>query len=166
MSTILKPVYAASAALTLTLNSLASDTNLLAGRSSLVIDNTANLYDDLLITGILKTGTSPTVNTSGMVYAWGVLDDTPTYPDTVTGSDANTTLTSANVQNASAFKLAAAITFDATSNRSYPFAFSMAALFGGNLPRKSGIYVVQNSAAALNASGNIVSVLPMQYQNA
>lgn len=163
--TTLKPLYGASAGLTLTLASLASDTNLLAGRSSAVVDNTSNLSDDELITGIIKTGTTPTVSTSVLVYVWGVLDDTPTYPDTVTGSDANTTLTSANVQNAGAFKLGASITVDATTGRTYPFSFSLAALFGGNMPRKWGIYVVHNTAAALNASGSGVSRCPMQYQN-
>lgn len=165
MTTVLKPSYGASAALTLTLNSLASDTNLLAGRSSTVVDNTSNLSDDELVTGVLKTGTSPTASTTILVYAWGILDDTPTYPDTVTGSDANTTLTSANVQSAGALKLAAAITVDSTSNRTYPFAFSLAALFGGNMPRKWGIYVVHNTVAALNSANNVVSRLPLQYQN-
>lgn len=163
--TTLKPLYGASAGLTLTLNSLASDTNLLAGRSSTVVDNTSNLSDDELITGIIKTGTTPTVSTTVQIYVWGVLDDTPTYPDTVTGTDANTTLTSSNVQNAGAFKLGQSITVDATSNRTYPFSFSVAALFGGNMPRKWGVYVVQNTAAALNASGNVISRLPLQYQN-
>lgn len=165
MTTILKPSYGASAALTLTLNSLASDTNLLAGRSSTVVDNTSNLSVDELITGVIKTGTSPTVSTSVLVYVWSILDDTPTYPDTVTGSDANTTLTSTNVQNSGAFKLGAAITVDATSNRNYPFSFSLASLFGGNAPKKYGVYVVQNTAAALNAAGNTVSRIPLQYQN-
>jgi hypothetical protein len=165
MATTLKPIYGASAALTITLNALASDTNLLAGRSSSVVDNTSNLSVDELITGVIKTGTTPTVSTNVLIYAWGILDDTPTYPDTVTGSDANTTLTSANVQQSGAFKLAAVITVDATTGRTYPFSFSLAALFGGNMPKKWGVYVVHNNVAALNAAGNVVSHIPLQYQN-
>ncbi len=165
MTTILKPSYGASSALTLTLNSLASDTNLLAGRSSTVVDNTSNLSDDELVTGVIAAGTSPTAGTQILVYAWSILDDTPTYPDTVTGSDANTTLTSANVQAAGAFKLAAVITVDATTNRNYPFSFSLAALFGGNMPKKWGIYVVHNTGVALKSSGHAVSRIPLQYQN-
>lgn len=165
MTTVLKPSYVASAALTITLNSLASDTNLLAGRSSVVVDNTSNPNVDELITGIIKTGTSPTVGTTVLIYAWSILDDTPTYPDTIAGTDANKTLTSANVQNAGAFKLAQLITVDATSNQTYPFAFSLASLFGGNMPKKWGLFVVQNTGAALNAAGNVVSRIPLQYQN-
>jgi hypothetical protein len=165
MATTLKPLYGSAAALTLTLNSLATDTNLLAGRSSTVVDNTSGLSVDELITGVISLGTSPTVSTTVLVYAWSILDDTPTYPDTVTGSDANTTLTSANVQNAGAFKLGAAITVDATTNRNYPFSFSLAALFGGNMPKKWGIYVVHNTGVALHSTGNVVSHIPLQYQN-
>lgn len=166
MTTTLKPLYGASAALTLTLNALASDASLLAGRSSTVVDNTSGLSVDELITGTIKTGTTPTVSTNVFIYAWGILDDTPTYPDTVTGSDANTSLTSTNVLNSGAFKLGATITVDATVGRVYPFSFSLSALFGGHMPKKWGVYVVQNTGAALNAAGNVVSHIPLQYQNA
>lgn len=165
MTTTLKPVYSASSALTLTLNSLASDTNLLAGRSSTAVDNSSNQSVDELITGAIAAGTSPTAGGIIQVWAWGILDDTPTYPDTVTGSDANTTLTSANVQGAGAFKLATTITVDSTTNRVYPFSFSLAALFGGNMPKKWGIYVVHNTGVALKSSGHTVSRIPLQYQN-
>lgn len=165
MATTLKPLYGASAALSITLASLASDTNLLAGRSSAVVDNTANLSVDELITGVIKTGTTPTVSTQVYVYVWAILDDVPTYPDTISGSDANISITSANVLNAGAFKLAASITVDATTGRNYPFSFSLAALFGGAAPKKYGVWVVQNTAAALNASGSTISRIPTQYQN-
>lgn len=165
MATTLKPLFGSSAALTLTLNSLASDTNLLAGRSSTVVDNTSNLSVDELITGVIKTGTTPTVSTNIFIFAWSILDDTPTYPDTVTGSDANTTLTSANVKNSGAFKVLGVITIDNTTGRNYPFCYSLAAAFGGYIPKKWGIYVVHNTAVALSASGNTVSRIPLQYQN-
>jgi hypothetical protein len=165
MATTLKPLYGASAALTLTLNSLATSSGLVAGRSSTVVDNTSNLSVDELITGVISTGTNPTVSTNVEVWAWSILDDTPTYPDTVTGSDANTTLTSLNVKNAGLFKLGALITIDATTNRNYTFAFSLAQLFGGHMPKKWGIFVVHNTAVNLNSSGNTVSRIPLQYQN-
>lgn len=164
MTTTLKPVYGASATLTLGLNSLASDTNLLAGRSSTVVDNTSNLSVDELITGAIKTGTTPTVSTQIYVYAWSILDDAPTYPDTVTGSDANATITSANVLASGAFRLGATINVDATTGRVYPFVFSLFALFG-YMPKKWGIYVVHNTAVALNAAAGAVSHIPIQYQS-
>ena len=167
MATTLKPLYGSSAALTVTaLNSLASDTNLVEGWSSAVIDNSSNLSDSETISYVIKTGTSPTVSTNVYVYIWSILDDTPTYPDTIDGTQGAKTLTSANVRDSGAFKLGAVITVDATSNRLYYGAVNVAALFGGHMPKKYGVFIVQNTAAALNASGNVVSRCDVtQYQN-
>jgi len=165
MTTVLKALHGNSAALTLTINGLASDTNLLAGRSSAVVDNTTNLSDDELITYVIKTGTSPTAGTSVLIYVWCQLDDTPTYPDAVTGSDANVTITSSNVLAAGAFILAKGLSIDATSNRVYSGYFSLKAQFQDYMPKKWGIFVVHNTAVALNAAGNTISRIPLQYQN-
>ena len=166
MSTTVKPLYAASSALTVTnLQTLASDTNLLAGWMSAVQDNTTNLYDDWKITGTLLAGTTPTVSTTIEVWLWEILDDTPTYPDTITGSEGTVTLTSINVKNAGAFKQIAAITIDATSNRSYPFTAYVSQFFGGNPPKKWGVFIVHNTAVALKSSGQVISITPIQYQN-
>jgi len=166
MTTVLKANPGASAALTTTnLQSLASDTNLLAGWSSAVIDNTSNLSVDEQVTGAIVTGTSPTISTSVLVYAWSVLDDTPTYPDTISGSEGTKTITSANVLNSGAFKLLGVITVDATTNRSYPFAFNIAQAFGGTMPKKWGLFVAHNTGVALKSSGQVVTRIPHQYQN-
>jgi hypothetical protein len=163
--TIAKPSYAASAALTSTaLQSLASDTNLLAGWSSAVIDNTANLSDDDLMSVVLKAGTAPTANTVAEIWAWAILDDTPTYPDAINGSQGAKTLTSSNVKSA-ALKLLGVITFDATTNRLYYFSASVAQAFGGMMPKKYGFFIVHNSAVALASSGNVVTSNPIQLQN-
>jgi hypothetical protein len=153
MSTTLTPTYGSTAALTVTsLASLASDTNLLAGWSSAVIANGTNLAVSEKITGLIKTGTSPTVSTNVFVYLWAALDDTPTYPDTITGSEGAKTITSANVRDSGAFKLANVITVDSTSNRIYPFVVDVAQLFGGHMPKNYGVFIVQNTGAALNAT--------------
>ena len=166
MTTVLKANPGSSAALTVTaLASLASDTNLLAGWSSAVIDNTSNLSVDEQIAGTILTGTSPTVSTSILIYAWSILDDTPTYPDTIDGTQGAKTLTSANVLNSGAFKLLGVITIDATTNRSYPFAFNIAQAFGGTMPKKWGAFIVHNTGVALKSSGQVVSRIPHQYQN-
>lgn len=158
MATILKPSYGASAALTITaLLALASDTNLLAGWSSAVIDNTSNLSVTEKITGLIKTGTTPTVSTNIFVYVWSALDDTPTYPDVITGVQGTKTITSTNVLNSGAFKLADTITVDATTGRVYPFSFDVAALFGGHMPKKYGVFIVQNTGAALDATTQVIS---------
>lgn len=167
MTTTLKPSYGSAVALTFTsLASLANDsTNLLAGASSAVVDNTSNLSVDELVTGVIKMGTSPTAGNTIEVRAWSILDDTPTYPDTITGSDAAITLTSANTKNAGAIKLGAIIPVDATTSRLYAFSFSLAQLFGGFVPKKWGIWIVNGSGATLASSGSVVSHTPIQYQN-
>ncbi len=167
MSTIIKPSYSASSALTSTnLQSLASDSNLLAGWSSAVQDNTSNLYDDVMISMLIKMGTSPTVGKQIQVWAWSILDDTPTYPDTIDGTEATKTITSANILGAGAFKQAGVITNDSTTGRIYPLTFTLVQLFGF-MPKKWGLFVVQNTGAALASSGNVVSIATgLQYQQA
>lgn len=145
--------YAASSALTISPASLASDGTLLAGRESTAWDNTSNKYLDLLIAGKITTGTSPTAAKNIEIWAYGQLEDTPLYPDTITGSDSARTLTSRDILYAT-LRLVAAIPVDATSNRGYPFGpVSVAALFGGVLPKRGGIWVVHNTVAALHATG-------------
>lgn len=166
MSTTLKPLYGSSAALAVTtLASLASDSLLLAGWSSAVIANGTNLSVTEKISGLLKTGTSPTVSTNINVYLWAALDDTPTYPDTITGLEAAKTITSANVLNSGAFKLAYSITVDATSNRIYPFEVDVSSIFGGHMPKNYGVFIVHNTGAALNATQVVSRADVTQYQN-
>lgn len=146
-----------SVALTLAIASLAADTNLLAGRAGTAVDNTTNLDLDHLVSGVITTGTSPTASTQIEVWAYSaykVVSGTPTYPDSITGTDAAKTLTSAGVK-IGALRLVAVLTVDGTSNRAYPFsAVSIAGLFGA-MPKFWGLFVVHNTAAALNStSGN------------
>ncbi len=162
MAADIKTKYPAtsSVALTLAIASLASDTNLLAGRAGTAVDNTTNLDLDHLVSGLITTGTTPTVSTTIEIWVYSyrsIASGTPTYPDGITGTDANKTMTSANVK-ASALVRAATIVVDATSNRGYEFApFSISALFGGSMPPFWGLFVVHNTAAALHATaGNHV----------
>lgn len=141
-------------ALTLTLASLASDTNLLAGRASTAVDNTTNLDIDHLLSGVIRVGASPTVSTTLEVWAYAarsIAAGTPTYPDGITGSDANKTMTSRNVLFAALARVQVIIV-DATSNRDYDIRpTSIAALFGA-MPPFWGVFVVENTTVALNAT--------------
>ena len=149
--------YAASAAFTYTsLNSLASDNNLLAGASSLAVNNTSNLYLDYLVSGFAKNNASvaPTAGREIDVYLYNAFDDTPTYPDTIAGTDATKTITTANIL-ASALAPFGSAVVAATTNQVNVFrGKSVAAAFGGILPSYFGLFIVHNSAQALNASGN------------
>lgn len=144
--------------LTITLASLADDnTNAIAGRASTAVDNTSNVDLDHLLTGKITTGTSPTASRTIEVWVYAprsLSTGTPTYPDSITGTDAAKTFTSRNVL-INACKLAATVVIDATSDRTYDIApVSVASLFGGYLPQFWGVWVLNRSGAALNATGS------------
>lgn len=172
MSTTFKPLYAASAAVgfgasNAALNALASSTTRTAGAQSDVVDNTSALYDDVLLSGSFKVGTSPTVNAQIDVWIVPAQDGGTTYPDVITsGGNAAKTWTSENVRN-SAAKLLKSILIDATTGRVYAFSNeSVAALFGGVLPQKFVVFVTHNTGVALDASssGGQMNQLGVQYQ--
>lgn len=157
MSSI-KLAYGSTVALTIDLSTgpLASDSALLAGRQSTIIDNSSNLYVDFLLAGKITTGTSPTTAKQIEVWVYGAESDgggSPVYPDVITGSDANKTFTSADIKYSS-LALAALLNTDATTARTYWFRpVSIASLFGGAPPSRWGAFVVHNTAVALNSTG-------------
>lgn len=155
MATI-KVAYASVTAITCAVATtpLASSSTFIVGRQSTVIDNTSNLYDDVLVSGKITVGTTPTINTQIQIYIYG-LDNTPNYPDTFDGTDADKSITSAGVRDGM-LKLGAILNVDTTtSNRTYYIApFSVAQLFGGVVPPYWGVYVSHNTGVALNSTGS------------
>lgn len=149
-----KIAYAADAAITISLASLASSATWVAGRESNQIDNTANLYDDALVQGKIRVGTTPTANTNIIVYVWGAsVAPSSVSVDVIDGVDSAETITSAGVRN-SFLKVGAILDVDATtSDRDYPFAFTVAQLFGGVLPPYWGLFVAHNTGVNLNSTG-------------
>ena len=146
-----KSNYPAAADVTITLSSLASDTNLLAGRESTAVDNSSNLYLDYLISGKITAGTSPTTARSIQVWAVGSWDGT-TWPDVFDGTDSTETITSANHKN-SVCRFIAEMATDATSDRAYHFGpVSVASAFGGVMPKSFVVFVVHNTAVNLNST--------------
>lgn len=148
-----KTAYGSSAALTITLASLATSSTRVAGRESTAINNTSNLYLDVLVAGKVTTGTSPT---AGQIDVWvyGSYDDTPIYPDVLDGTDSDETFTSVDIRNAAMEYAGFAIT-DTTNNRTYWFSpFSVADLFGGRMPKYWGIWVSHSTGVNLNSTGS------------
>lgn len=148
--------------LTVTLASLATGSAgvFTTGREAAFVDNSTNRDLDHILRGRITTGTTPTASRRIIVYAFVpriITSGTPTWPDQCTGSDAARSWTSDNVLNA-ATRQVAAMVIDSTSDRSYDFTgVSVAALFGGMLPSRYGIYVAHDTGAALNStSGNHV----------
>lgn len=141
--------YGTSTALTHTLASLASDTNLIAGRESNSQDNTSDLAIDALVGGKITTGTSPTAARQIEVWLSGSYDGT-TYGAGATGADANFSPTGEKFQLA----LLTIIPTDSTSNHTYEWGpFSVAQAFGGVMPKKWNCFVVHNTGVNLNATG-------------
>ena len=147
----LKLSYPAASDLTITLASLASDTNLLTGRESATIDNSTNLYLDILISGKITAGTSPTASRSIEVWAVGSWDGT-NWPDVFDGTESAETITSADIK-ASVTRYLAAMATANTSDRTYHFGpVSLAAAFGGTLPPKVVLFITHSTGQNLNST--------------
>jgi hypothetical protein len=148
--------YGANTTITMSLNSLASSADWTAGVESNQIDNTTDKFIDALVQGKVTVGTTPTINTTIAVYVWGADTSLATTAlDTLDGTSSAETLTNTGVLN-SALRLGASIGVLAnTSNITYNIApFSVAALFGGVLPKFWGLFVSHNTGVALNATNN------------
>ena len=160
MATDIKTKYPSTSSvdLTITLASLATGSAVVytTGRESDAVDNTTNNDLDHILSGKIRTGTTPTVSRSINVYVYANLSTasgTPAYADVLDGTDSAETFTSANVMNGS-LKFVAAMTVDATSDRDYFFGpVSVASIFGGVLPKFWGIYVAHDTGVNLNATG-------------
>lgn len=135
-------------ALTITLASLAASST--AGRESTAVDNTSTLAVDAELYGQITTGTTPTNNTQIEVWVYASGDGT-NYSGGASGSDAALT-----PPNKYVMKMALVLPVSNTSDVTHEFYIgSVANLFGGILPAKWGVWVLNNSGVALNAtSGN------------
>ncbi len=161
----IKLQYVASSAVTISLASLATDTNLLAGRESSLIDNSSNKYLDYLLAGKITQGTTPTTGKEIRVYVVGLMNDS-TWPDVFDGTDSDETVTSSGIRD-SVCKLAAVMATDSTTDRANYFGpVSVAALFGGTLPAKFVVFVTHNTAVNLNSTGgnHVISITPVHQQ--
>lgn len=146
-----RPAYGTAVDVTITLASLGSDTSLLAGRESSEIDNSTTLALDYQVSGKITTGTSPTTARSIEVWCVGSWDGT-TWPDVFDGTDSAETITSSSNKN-SICRLVRSMATNNTSNQTYEFSCeSIAALFGGYVPRKFVFFVVHNTGVNLNST--------------
>lgn len=149
-----KAAYIASAAYNITLASLASDTNLLAGRESDGINSSTNKALDELVAGKITVGTTPTTAKQIEVHAVGTLNDTPTYPDVFDGTESAETISNAQIKNAICASIVIIEIVATTSDLAYPFKpTGIRQLFGDALPSAHVLFVTHNSVAALNATG-------------
>jgi hypothetical protein len=158
-----KNSYAGSTALTCTLNSLSNG----SARQSNVLDNSSTsagtpLALDILLGGQFATASGSLGTNPGLtIYAAGIsfTNSTPTdvyggsydgTTDVLGGGDAAFTMPS-NVGN---FRLAAFVPINDAAQAEVMEPVSLAAVFGGTLPPKMVIVVVNNTGLALGSSGN------------
>lgn len=159
--------YDASAVITITLASLTSSAGFSGAREAAAVSNASNLYDDVLVSGKITVGTSPAANSQILVYIASAIDDTPTWPDGVTGADAAYTIPSLG-QGQGFLRLGAVLNVDsASSNIAYAFSFPVAQMFGGIMPRNWTLIVTQNTATGLHATGgnHVIKYQGITYTN-
>lgn len=158
--------YSTDTAITCSLASLATSATWVAGRESALVDNTSNLYVDALVQGKIRVGTTPAANTQIIVYVWGSsVSPGSVAIDVIDGTDSAETISSVGVRN-SFLKIAAVLDVDsATSDRDYPFSFSVAALFGGAMPAYWGLFIAHNTGVNLNSTGgnHVISYRGISY---
>lgn len=136
----IKIAYAAKATITWTGTSLANG----SGRESTVVDNTSNKYLDARIRIQTKGQASGTALID--VYVYTALGDT-TYTDAATGSDA--AFTAAGRRNS---RYLGSIQMNAATSAVQGELPSIASAFGGVMPDKWGLIIINNSGAALSAT--------------
>lgn len=152
-----KPAYTASATLTISPQNVVSSSTFITGVESDVVSNLSNLYADVLVSGIWTSGTSPNAQTYVQVWVYAPLSDdlasTVAYPDAIDGTASAETFTSQAILQAG-LRLGAVLYVDTASNNiTFPCApFSVAALYGGHMPTRWGLYIAHNTGVNSNST--------------
>jgi hypothetical protein len=127
--------YPADSTFTCTLASLTNN----SARQSTVIDNSSNLDLDALVQLQIKSGASGTATTGYVAcYVFATADAGTTYTENAGATDAAITLTSPTN-----LLLLGIVNVVANATTYKGPVWSVASLFGGNMPKKWGI-VIQN----------------------
>ena len=105
------------------------------------------------ITG--HASTAPTIGQTINVYVWGSKESLATTAiDVLDGTTSAETLSHVSILNSLRFAGAASVTMATAALVYYIQPFSVAALFGGVMPKFWGIYVAHNHNGALGATNN------------
>lgn len=136
----IKSAYGAKTTITWTGTSLASG----SARESTVVDNTSNKFLNARVRVQTKGQASGTTLVD--VYVYTSLGDT-TYTDAATGSDA--AFTAANRRNS---RFLGSIQMNAATSAVQGELPGVASAFGGIMPDKWGLIIINNSGAALSST--------------
>ena len=157
--------YRASSNLTVTnLNGLASSTSYASGWTSGTIDNTSNLDVDFLVSGKFTVESSGLTAGEIRLYLYTMLDDT-TWPDLFSAGTEGTegTCTLHDTELLVAMYLLFAISTDTSASRVYPMPQTSVLTRIGFPPRKSALYVAHSTVAALETSGQQVTIAGLSF---
>jgi hypothetical protein len=150
----IKLAYAASATLATTnLDALQSSSGHTLGWESGAIDNSTLLYLDYIVNAKIQVESTGLSAGEIRLYLVAELNDS-TWPDVFDGSTENVeTVTDTEIRDA-VCRLAAVTATDTTASRFYYLMCpSVAAVFGGTVPRKFVIFITQSTGAILEATG-------------
>ena len=153
---ILTQTLSANTTIAIDLSSLGTSSSFVSGRESAQVDNTTTNYVDAIVNvkGIAgHATTAPVIGQLIALYVWGA--DTSlvtTAIDTLAGADAPRTLSHGSVLNSLRFAAGPSVTVATAALTYYIQPFSVAALFGGVMPKYWGLYVAHNQAGALAAA--------------
>jgi len=154
----LKIKYGTDAVFTQTnLDGIASSATWVAGWTSGSVDNTSTLALDYLVAGQFQVESAGLSAGVINVFAYAVLNDTPTWPDLFSagteGTEGTATLHDTEIRDT--LRLVASIATDTTASRFYSFqGVSIASLFGGIVPTYWALFVAQSTGAALETTGD------------
>jgi hypothetical protein len=140
---IIKEQFGASTAITITLASLGSG----SWRQSVFVDNSSNLFLDVLVQVIITTGGTAAGTVD--VWAYASNDSGTTYSDGAVGTDSAFTPT-ANPN----LVFLGSIQTPATTLLYTSRMFSLAQAFGGSVPQRWGLAVKNTNGGALGAAAS------------
>jgi hypothetical protein len=155
--------YGTSTAINCTLGTPLANSSTV-GRASQAVDNSVNNFTDAIVTTSVKVGEGTIANDKAIyVYLYGSEDGTNYEKDSsgTIGTDANYTIDSpTNLRLATVIPVAVNSTI-------YTKTFTVANAFGGVMPRKWGICVVNYCGVSLNTteSNHIKTYTGIKYQN-
>jgi hypothetical protein len=160
MAVINEKLPAGSVTITIAPQNVATSATFVGGVESDAISNITNLDLDHQVSGVWRSGTTPTANTQVQIWIVAPISDnlagTVTWPDVFDGTGSAETVTSAGVLQGFG-KLGAVCNVDSnTTGRDYAYGpFSVAALFGGFLPSQYVVFITHNTGVNSDTtSGN------------
>jgi hypothetical protein len=147
--------YGTRTAITMDPSALGTSSTFVAGVESAEQDNSSDLFLDVLVEGYVTghASTAPTVGQEVRLYVWGSnVSLGTTAIDVLDGTSSAETI--GHVAQLNALRLAGvAVVTVATAALTYNFLpFSVAALFGGSMPKYWGLFLAHNHTGALGAA--------------